>query len=376
MSTGAASIAGRRIAYLCLQATTPGQASYAHVHEIIDGLRAQGAIVDLFEPSYAGREAPGALGRLAEFARVQRRLLAAVDDYDVLYVRGHALAWWASEAARRRGITVVQECNGMVEDFFIAWPSARYFSAIIRALTYAQFKNADAVIAGSSGLAEWLARETDVVASIVPNGANIEMFTPDEEVPQGIRLPERYAVFFGSFAPWQGIATSLQAVRDPEWPEDVSLVIVGRGAKLAEVEAAARTDERVVYLGALPYDQVSGIVASALVSLVNKEAEEFSEAGISPLKLYESMACGTPVIATEGLPGLTDIVRHNHAGLIVPQRDAHALARAVAHLAASPDLVREMGASGRRYAEAECSWYARSEDTAAIIASARAARAR
>ncbi len=367
----ASPVAGIRIAYLCLQATTPGQASYAHVHEIISGLRKQGAAVDLFEPSYAGKEAPGAIGRVLEFARVQRRVLDAMDRYDVLYVRGHALAWWASEGARRRGVTVVQECNGIVDDFFIAWPSARLFAPLIRWLTYTQFRRADAVIAGSSGLAEWLLRETGVVADIVPNGANTEIFNPDEEIPEGIVVPGRYAVFFGSFAPWQGISTSLEAVRRPEWPQDVSLLIVGQGTKRAEVEEAARTDSRVVYLGTLPYDQIAGVVAHALVSLVNKEADEFSEAGISPLKLYESMASGTPVIATDGMPGLTEVVRDNRAGLIVPQRDPEALARAVAQLAGSPGLAAELGANGRRYAEAECSWYARSEDTARIIARAR-----
>ncbi len=364
-------IEGTRIAYLCLQATTPGQASYAHVHEIIAGLRDQGAIVDLFEPSYVGGKAPGAVGRLVEFARVQSRVIAALGNYDVLYVRGHALAWWASETARHRGTVVVQECNGPVDDFFIAWPSARLVAPIITALTYAQFTHADAVIAGSTGLAEWLKRETGVVAHIVPNGANTDIFQPMER-PEIEELPERYAVFFGSLAPWQGISTSLKAVREPEWPEGVLLVVVGEGVQQAEVEAAAREDTNVVYLGHRPYDQVGAIVANAVASLVNKEQEEFAEAGISPLKLYESMACATPVIATEGMPGLTSIVREHEVGLIVPQHDSNALARAIAQIAAQPELAHQMGVRGRAFAEAECTWLARSEDTAAVISAARA----
>lgn len=361
-------VEGVRIAYLCLQATTPGQASYAHVHEIIAGLEKQGAHVDLFEPGYVGRAAPGALGRLVEFLRVQSRLNRVVDRYDVLYVRGHALAWWSSRVARRKSIPVVQECNGVVDDFFIAWPSARPFSALIKSLTFSQFRQADAVIAGSSGLSDWLLREVGVHAAIVPNGANTEIFQPMER-PE-IALPDRYAVFFGSLAPWQGISTTLKAVSEPAWPEGVSLVIVGDGGQREAVTAAANADERIVYLGRRPYDEVGAIVANAIASMVNKEQPEFAQAGISPLKLYESMACGTPVIATEGMPGLTEVVRDHETGLVVPQNDSAALAAAVAHLASDPELGFQMGARGRAFAEAECTWFARSEDTAAVIAEA------
>lgn len=361
-------ISGLRVAYLCLQATTPGQASYAHVHEIIKGLRGQGALVDLYEPSYAGSASPGAAARLAEFLRIQRDLVRRLSEYDVLYVRGHAFAWPASAFARSRGVPVVQECNGMVEDFFIAWPSARAIAPVIRGLTYRQFRQADEVIVGSTGLGEWLERVTGRDYHIVPNGANTDIFQPMErpEFP----LPNRYVVFFGSLAPWQGIDTTLAAVTTPEWPADVSLVVVGDGVKRPEVEDAARASATIRYLGTKPYDQIAAIVANSVASLVNKEQTEFASAGISPLKLYESMACAVPVIATERMPGLTEVVRDQRAGLIVPQGDPHALATAVATLASDDALRAEMGARGRAYAEKDCSWLARSEDTAAVITAA------
>ncbi len=367
-------IAGVRIAYLCLQATTPGQASYAHVHEIIAGLRAQGAKVDLFEPAYAGQTPPGALGRLAEFLRVQRRLVRALSGYDVLYVRGHALAWPASRAARRRGLPVVQECNGMVDDFFIAWPAARRVRGLITWLTLVQLREATAVLTNSDGLGSWVERTTGRETHTVPNGANIEVFRP---APRPDRpLPDRYAVFFGSLAPWQGTATSLEALSCPEWPEGVSLLVMGDGILRSHVEAAAAQDDRVAYLGTVHYDEVGPIVANSVCSLVNKEQAEFAEAGISPLKLYESMACGVPVIATSGMPGLTDVVEAHGAGLVVPQGEPCSLAQAVATLSTSPALAAEMGARGRAFVEAEASWHARSVQVAAVVERALAAAGR
>lgn len=362
-------VAGMRVAYLTLQATAEGQAAHAHVHEIVDGLSQQGAVVDLFEPAYPSGAAPGVGGRLAEFLRLQRRLIRSIAHYDALYVRGHALAWWASRAARRRGIPVIQECNGIVEDFFIAWPAARRFRRLITRLTYTQFRHADEVIAGSSGLAAWLSRETGRSAHVIPNGANCELFRPVER-PGDLPLPDRYAVFFGSLAPWQGIGTALAAIDEPAWPADVALVVAGDGVERDRVEEAAARDPRVAYLGSLPYDQVGSVVANAVCSLVNKEQPEFAEAGISPLKLYESMACGVPVIATAGMPGLTEVVERVGSGVIVPQRDPAALAGAVSRIAADPEAAAEMGRAGRAYAEEECSWYARSEQTAGVIAAA------
>jgi glycosyltransferase involved in cell wall biosynthesis len=364
-------LSGLRIAYLCLQATTPGQASYAHVHEIIAGLRDLGAAVDLFEPSYADGSHAGVVKRLYEFARVQTRLVRRLGEYDVLYVRGHPLAWPTARCAHRRRLTVVQECNGMVDDFFIAWPAARRFVRLITTLTYAQFRQADRVVVGSAGLAAWLERVAGVQAAVVPNGANVEVFRPMPR-PAGVQLPERYAVFFGSLAPWQGLATSLAAVGEPSWPDGVSLVVLGSGALQAEVVAAAEADERIKYLGIVPYDEVAPILSNAVCSLVNKEQPEFAQAGISPLKLYESMACGVPVVATYGMPGLTEVVADGQVGLLVPQGDPDELARAVATLAKEPALAAEMGARARKLAVEECSWQARSREIGRIIVEASA----
>lgn len=359
------SLHGARIAYLCLQATTPGQASYAHVHEIIKGLRRRGAVVELFEPSYAGTKAPSALERIAEFARVQRRVLSELDRFDVLYVRGHPLAWPAATAARRRAIPVVHESNGMVDDLFFAWPATRAIAPVVRWAAKSQLQGADAVIAGSQGLSDWIARFSGARATVIPNGVDVEIFSPD--VTTDRPLPVRFAAFVGSLAPWQGLSTSLAALADPAWPSGVDLVIAGDGVERDTVlEAAART-ERIHYLGTIPYTEVAGVLSKSMCSLVNKEQPAFERAGISPLKLYESMACAVPVIATSRMPGLTEVVEEQRSGLIVPQRDPTALARAVSWLDGNREEARAMGERGRAYAIDECTWDARAGSTAQVL---------
>ena len=358
-----------RIAYLCLQATTEGQASHAHVHEVIKGLVGCGHMVDLYEPSYAGKDAPQAVGRFIEFARIQRRLIPRLNEYDVLYVRGHPLALPASLAAKRRGVTTIQECNGPYEDFVQAWPSARVVSLMLAAMARSQFRWADAVIAVTPQLAEWLAQDTGCPnVRVVPNGANIDLFAPGQPRPND--LPERYAVFFGALQPWQGVPTILAATEEPSWPEGLSMVFAGDGLLADEVAAAAaKRPDRVRYLGRIPYDAVPALVSNALVSLVGFNTQPRTGGAGSPVKLYESMASGVAVVAGD-LPGQAEVVRSADCGALVDPITPENLARTVARVVADPEAARQMGIRAREAAVAHHSWLARAQQLDQIISAA------
>ena len=69
-----------------------------------------------------------------------------------------------------------------------------------------------------------------------------------------------------------------------------------------------------------------------------------------PKVLIEAAACGRPVVTTD-VPGCRDAIVADTTGLLVPVRDAVALASAIERLVASPGLCRDMGVAGRRLAE-------------------------
>lgn len=355
---------GMRVAYLSLQAVVDGQDSWAAVTEIISGFEALGWVVDRYFATY-GEDSPPPLARLAEMRRVQRQLAARIADYDVLYVRAHPMALYAANAARRADVPVIQECNGPYEDLFIAWPSTRVARPLFEHLQRHQYRNAAAIISVAEGLTRWLVADTGNPNVFTNgNGANTRIFSPDASRREG--LPERFAVFFGQFPPWQGIGTLLDAVRDPSWPADVSLVFVGDGAMRPEVRrAVTEMPDRVVYLGKLPYAEVAGVAAHAALSLVPMLAPEREEK-FSPLKLYESMACGVPVVASDTI-GISEIVREHDCGILVPAGDAPAIAAAVRDLVADPARSGAMGRRGRDAAVSRYSWEARARERAAII---------
>lgn len=73
-----------------------------------------------------------------------------------------------------------------------------------------------------------------------------------------------------------------------------------------------------------------------------------------PKALLEAAACGRAIVATD-VPGCREIVRHRHNGLLVPPRDATALALALRQLLDNPAQRREFGQHGREMAEQEFS---------------------
>ncbi len=74
----------------------------------------------------------------------------------------------------------------------------------------------------------------------------------------------------------------------------------------------------------------------------------------SPNTVYEAMSCGTPVIATR-VGGIPELVDDGATGLLVPPRDANALADALIDLLRDPARRLEMGRRGREKAVGEFS---------------------
>ena len=359
------SVEPRHVAYLSLQSVVDGQDTWAAVTEVIGAWEAGGWTVDRYFPEYPASGAPGGLRRLIEMRRVQNRLAQRLREYDAVYVRAHQMALSTARRAAAAGVPVIQECNGPYEDLFIAYPRLRPGRPVFDAMQAWQYRHAAAIVSVADGLTAWLKREAGHARIVtIGNGANVEVFLPTALRRPG--LPEDFAVFFGQFPAWQGIGSLLEAVRLPEWPSDLPLVFVGDGAMCPAIEATVtEMPDRVVYLGRLHYAEVAGVVAHATVSLVPMMAPE-RETLFSPLKLYESMACGVPVVASD-VTGISEVVSGCHCGILFPAGDAAAIAHAAALVVSDPVEAREMGRRGRETVVARFSWQTRAAERAQVV---------
>lgn len=353
-----------RLAYLSLETPRPGQASQTHIDEIVASLREAGWEVELFATTSGGASARSSYARrLAGYARVQLRLIRDLPRFDALFVRSHFMALLAVLWARWRGLPVFQEINGTPADIGVTYPALKLFAPLFAWLYRAQYRRADHLFAVTDGLADWARRFAghDRV-SVVPNGANTTLFCPGGP---DAGLEGRYVAFVGGLVAWHGIGTMLAALADPGWPRDVRLVIVGDGIERDRL-AGVPADGRLLWLGRQAYGDVPPVLRGALAALcVIEDQDGRSASGVAPLKLYEAMACGIPVIVSD-LPFQAELVRGAGAGLIVPPAAPQALAAAVAALAADPQA-QAMGARGAAYVEREASWRQRGRQIDAVL---------
>lgn len=116
--------------------------------------------------------------------------------------------------------------------------------------------------------------------------------------------------------------------------------------------------------------------------LVEKLAEEFAQSDIClqtsifipedgpseglPNSILEAMAAGLPVVATR-YSGIPEAVAHERTGLLVDPYDADGLARALARLAADPELRRRYGLAGRKRVEREFDYLRQGDRLASLI---------
>jgi len=354
--------------YICLQPTRQGQASYAHVNEIVAGLRRRGWEVRLVEPPHPRpgrvdglrRAVAAASTQLAYWARCRFRPARFV------YIRSHFLTLPTALLAKAAGSIVVQEVNGPAGDTYDAWPRLRALARLLAFVMHVQYRLADAIVVVTPGLEGHVRDRTGRRRGyhVIGNGANVDRFRPMGTA--AVAGSRRYVVFVGALASWQGIDTVLGAVEAPEWPSAVDLVIAGDGKERGRIEVAAKANARIRWLGTIPYAESPALVAGSLAALVPKADAPSSRYGLSPLKLFEALACGVPVVVSD-LPGLGDTVRAHDCGLTFPAGDASALARSVAQLAADPDRAREIGSRGRDAAVALYSWDARAGQTQQVL---------
>ncbi len=129
-------------------------------------------------------------------------------------------------------------------------------------------------------------------------------------------------VFAGRLTAPKALGVALDAI---ERVPGVQLVLAGDGDERAALEARSRElglDSRVRFLGSLPREEVLALLRSADAVLLSSAWENF------PHTLVESLAVGTPVIAT-AVGGVPEIVDDGVNGLLVEPGDPEALAGAI-----------------------------------------------
>jgi glycosyltransferase involved in cell wall biosynthesis len=171
----------------------------------------------------------------------------------------------------------------------------------------------------------------------------------------GLAPETRVVLYQGGFSRDRGIEQLIEAI--PSVP-DALLVLLGYGNLQAELERRAADPGlggRVRMLPAVPPDELLDWVAAADVVAMPIQPTTLNHRLTTPNKLFEAMAVGVPVVASD-LPGMAGIVGETKAGLLVDPTSPAAIAKALRELLASDDERVAMGARGLAAAHETYNW--------------------
>ncbi len=220
--------------------------------------------------------------------------------------------------------------------------TARSASRIIAISEY----NKQIVLARCPGL-----REDSI--SVVHCGINVGLFTPSTRSNANGPIA---ILSVGSLLEKKGHEYLIRACQQLKARGvDLRCTIIGGGPdkeKLGQLIRDCDLESQVVLVGASKRNNVlEAYRHSDLFVLASVIAQDGDRDGI-PVVLMEAMAMHIPVISTR-VSGIPELVRHTDTGLLVPERDATALAEAIASLVADPALQARLQKNARALVEAE-----------------------
>ncbi len=228
---------------------------------------------------------------------------ALKENADIYYTRDELAAYFLS----KRNKNVVFECHKFLNKKKVFY--SYFIKTGLKIVTISDGLKRDLVKFGI--------KDSNIL--VAPDGVDLEKFNTEisqEEARLKIGLPlnKKIVVYNGHFFEWKGVYTLLEAAR---LCRNVLFVFVGGTSKDIEVfKKNAKNMENVMIVGHRPYREMPIFLRSAdVLVLPNSAKEEISRSYTSPLKLFEYMASGRPIVASN-LPSIGEVLNEDNSLLV------------------------------------------------------------
>ncbi len=203
----------------------------------------------------------------------------------------------------------------------------------------------DGKIAVSKPAMEFASKYVPGYYNIIPNGIDVEHFSPDVSPIEEFCDGKQNILFVGRLERRKGLNYLIKAYQQVkrEIPNS-RLIVVGPGTRLRKkYEKWIKRNhlEDVVFVGYASYAELPRYYKTADVFCAPATGRE--SFGIV---LLEAMAVGKPIVATN-IDGYASVVTHGEEGWLVPPKDSRGLAQALVSVMSDETLRQQMGASGR-----------------------------
>ncbi len=318
------------------------------VRVIAPASRAVTTFGDRFIPIGKPRPVPtsGSIARITLSIRLAStiKMVLEREKFDIVHLHEPFMPMLCSAVLRfsnAANIGTFHACDGS-PGYWCAWP-------IGIVLVRRRDHKLDGKIAVSRAAVEYHRKFVPGDYSIIPNGIDLEHFSPDVSPMAEFCDGKRNILFVGRLEYRKGLNYLLKAYQQVkrEIPNS-RLIVVGPGTRLRKryerwVKRQGLSD--VVFVGYASYADLPRYYKTADVFCAPATSRE--SFGIV---LLESMAVGTPVVASN-ISGYAGVVTHGQDGLLVPPRDSRGLARALISVMSNEELRQRMAARGRLTAE-------------------------
>ena len=162
---------------------------------------------------------------------------------------------------------------------------------------------------------------------VAPDGVDLEEFTIKEtqqECRKKLSLPQdrKIVLYTGHLYPWKGVDVLLEAAKLPifnyQFPNTLFVFVGGIDKDIRSFKEKARGLDNVKIVGHRLHKEIPcWLRAADVLVLPNSGKYDISKYWTSPLKLFEYMASGKPIVASD-LPSIREILNEDNAVLVEP----------------------------------------------------------
>ena len=280
----------------------------------------------------------------------------------VVYTRHQQMEWVATCWKWVFGFSYVIESNGLTPVELKINSAPGWWIKVVECMEWFCFRMPGLIVTSSPQLRDVMCDSYNLNPDkflVVSNGANPDVFKPADlkECREKLQLAVEgiYLVFVGSLRKWHGLEQIILAMVQLEksFP-NISLLLVGDGEERIKVEkliSQNRLDSKVVMYGEKPFREIPDYINAADICL----GSFTQKPGISPLKVFEYMACGKPLICNS-VGGLDVLFNEHKVGTLILSQDPQEWTKAITEMLNHPEQMAEYGRNGLASVHNEFNW--------------------
>jgi len=286
---------------------------------------------------------------------------------DIIYCRGVSRTA-IIPICKLLNFKVVIEINGIIEDELKERNYNKYIISLVKSINKMNCRLADRIIVVTGGLKKRLIADFNINKNkifVVNNGANINMFQPLDKnyCRKMLNLTNDFYVgFVGSFQPWHGIDKLIFAASflKQSGYKRIKFLLVGNGnltdkQRLIHLIKKMAVEEFFIFAGEIEYSKVPIYINSFDICVAPFTSVRNNSIGLSPLKVFEYLSCGKPVIISK-INEISEIIQKNNCGYIFNPDDTNDLVNRIIYAYNEKEKLNRFGRNGRALVVNQYSW--------------------